>query len=135
MDRSLVVAFVVASFMGCEKQNTPARKADAPVAEKAQTDEKTIDDARKYMQEQIDRYLGGQRTPEQLMKLTLEGARLSIGNRINSISITNVLQAYGKKGEKWPNAFKVSMLFGGEGLAENVESNVMYDPKTGWMAF
>ncbi|HXY36648.1 MAG TPA: hypothetical protein VEI07_20605 [Planctomycetaceae bacterium] len=128
-----VVAFVAASFVGCDIQNTPAKKSVAPVAEKAQTDEKTPDDARNYMQEQIDRYLGGQRTDKQLMKLdpTGEVTYPHIGDKINSITITNVLPAYSKEGEKQENAFKVSLVFTGDKWTKTVERHVMYEPKMG----
>jgi len=131
MSRIVLAVFLVASFMGCDKSNSAAKKPDAPV--KAESSEKTADDARKYVQEQIDRYLGGQQTHEQLLKITLGGffPIRHVGEPVTSITIQNALQSFSEKGDKEPNTFKITIVFSGAKWTETVVSRVSYHPEEG----
>jgi hypothetical protein len=118
--RALLASALTALLVGCNGPS-PASKADRVDGTKA--GEKTVDDARKYMQEQIDRYLGGQRTEAQLSKITKDvGPSLKIINKgpIQSISIINVLPWYSEKGEKQKNGFVLTRAFSGAGWQENI---------------
>lgn len=133
MTRILLATFLLASFVGCEKSTEAEKKVDLP--EKAMSGEKSVDDAKKHIQEQIDRYLGGQRTTEQGSKIVMGKFWIKhAGERINSISILNALQAYSDKGERQTNMFKLSIQFTGDKWSETEEATVIFNEEKGTWA-
>jgi hypothetical protein len=135
MRLSLLVPILVIALLGCNG-STPATKPG--VVGESKSDEKTVEDSRKYMQEQIDRYLGGQRTQEQLMKITLDvkpGFQIIKNGPIQSITITNILPWYSEKGERQKNGFVLSLAFSGAGWNENVPVHMTYHDDGKWTAF
>lgn len=118
--RGLLASALTALLVGCNGSFSGS-KPDRVAGTKA--GEKTVDDARKYMQEQIDRYLGGQRTEAQLSKITKDvvpSLRIINKGPIQSISITNVLPWYSEKGEKQKDGFVLTLAFTGTGWQENI---------------
>jgi len=135
MRRILLTAFLCSPLLGCGGP-VPDPNPDKFVA--AKTGEKTAEDARKYLQEQIDRYLGGQTTMEQLNKIMLDvkpGFKIIAGKPIQTISIVNALASYSEKGEKQKNCFLLSLAFAGADWKENVTSHVNYYDDRGWSVY
>ncbi len=120
MKLALLASILGMTILGCG-DSIPSSKSGQVGEDKPA--EKTVDDARKYMQEQIDRYLGGQRTQEQLMKIThnLKPTTNIINHGpIESILITNVLPWYSEEGEREKDGFVIMLTFAGADWHEKI---------------
>ncbi len=107
---SLAIVFLFYSI-GCNQSTTSEQNASAEST--SDSKEKTADDLRLYLQENINRYLGGQKTTEQLNTFTHHFMVAAQANEagIDDIQIKSVLQAYTESGELDANYFVVKLIF------------------------
>lgn len=122
MNRIILSALILGLLAGCQEKT----EVNEPVGKQNATDEMTVEDARSYVQSQIDRYLGGQRTQEQFNKIKL-GTLKYVDREIESIEIKKVLPAFTEEGEESPNHWKVMLVITGDNWVENEEADVFYN--------
>jgi hypothetical protein len=122
MNRILVCAFVcwTVATLGCDRLATKTPNASASdkpaaavqtggtVGQKGHVQElKTVDDAKAHLQQQIDRFLGGDR-PDEVTHAVLDlpmQVESKMGAQFDSVTIESVLPKYSEKGEKVDNTF------------------------------
>jgi hypothetical protein len=106
----LIGLTLLLTTLGCEVSLTKPKLKEEAAKKPAGPKVMTKEDARRHMQHEIDRFLGGAKTA----KLALQAgfpieAQLDPEN-VLSIDITNVLDAYSENGEIIKETFKIDLI-------------------------